>query len=131
MSVTIKTGATSFTVTGGADKAFSADGQTVQNGIHMADAATADFRVRPHVTFKNRNPQKQTDGTYSKGKREVILTIPILKTNGTVAFNTWRYSQEYDPEVSAATEKDGRFMLAQFLFDTETESFNSAGAIPA
>lgn len=131
MSVTIKTGATGFTVTGGTDKIFSADGQTVQNGIHMADGSTADFRVRPHVTFKNRNPQKQTDGTYSKGKREAILTIPILKANGTVAFNTWRYSQEYDPEVPVATEKDGRFMMAQILFDAETESFNSVGAIPA
>lgn len=131
MPVTIKTGATGFTVTAGTDKVYSPDGQTVANGIHMADAATADFRVRPHVTFKNRNPQRQTDGTYSKGKREVILTIPILKANGTIGFNTWRYSQEYDPEISAAVEKDGRFQMAQFLFDSEVETFNSSGAIPA
>lgn len=131
MSITIKTGATGFTVTAGIDKAYSDDGQTVQNGKHYADAATTDFRVRPHVTLKNRNPQKQTNGTYSKGKREIILTIPYLKADTSIAFNTWRYSQEYDPELPAATEKDGRFMMAQFLFDAETESFNSTGAIPA
>lgn len=130
MSITIKTGATSFTVTGGTDKIFSDDGQSVQNGRHYADAATADFRVRPHVTLKNRNPARQSDGSYSKGKREIVLTIPYLKTSGLVAFNTWRYSQEYDPELPAATEKDGRFMMAQVLFDSETESFNSSGSIP-
>lgn len=130
MSVTLKTGATGFTVTGGTDKVFSDDGQTVTNGKHMADFGTADFRVRPHITFKNRNPQKQTDGTFSKGKRETILTIPILKSNGTVGYNTWRYSQEYDAEISAATEKDGRFMMAQLQFDSETESFNAQGALP-
>lgn len=128
--ITLKTGATGFTVSGGADKAFSDDGQTVSNGRHYADAATADFRVRPHLTLKNRNPQRQSDGSYSKGKREAILTIPILKSNGTISFNTWRYSQEYDPEVPAATEKDGRFMLAQVLFDSETDGFNTTGSIP-
>lgn len=130
MSVTIKTGATGFTVTGGTDKVFSDDGQSVTNGRHYADAGTADFRVRPHLTLKNRNPQRQSDGTYSKGKREVILTIPILKADGKIAYDTWRYSQEYDPETPTATEKDGRFMLAQILFDAETEAFNSTGAIP-
>lgn len=131
MSVTVKTGATGFTVTAGTDKVFSDDGQTVTNGRHYADAGTADFRVRPHVTLKNRNPQRQSDGSYSKGKREFILTIPILKSDGTIGFNTWRYSQEYDPEIPVATEKDGRYMMAQFLFDSETEAFNSTGAIPA
>lgn len=131
MSITLKTGATGFTVTAGTDKTFSADGQTVQNGVHLADASTADFRVRPHVTFKNRNPARQSDGTYSKGKREIIYTLPILKANGKVAFNTWRYSQEYDPELPVASEKDGRYILAQFLFDSETESFNASGSIPA
>lgn len=131
MSVTIKTGATGFSVTAGTDKVFSDDGQSVTNGRHYADASTADFRIRPHLTLKNRNPQRQSDGSYSKGKREGILTIPILKANGTVSYNTWRYSQEYDPEIPAATEKDGRFMLAQVLFDSETESFNTTGSIPA
>lgn len=131
MSVTIKTGATGFTVTAGTDKVFSDDGQTVTNGRHYADAGTADFRVRPHVTLKNRNPQRQSDGSYSKGKREFILTIPILKSNGAIGFNTWRYSQEYDPEIPVATEKDGRYMMAQLLFDLETEAFNTTGAIPA
>lgn len=130
MPVTIKTGATSFTVTGGTDKVYTDDGQTVTNGRHYADTATADFRVRPHMTLKNRNPQRQSDGSYSKGKREIILTIPILKANNTIAYDTWRYSQEYDPETPAATEKDGRFMLAQMLFDAETENFNSTGGIP-
>lgn len=130
MSVTLKTEATGFTVTGGIDKVFADDGQTVTNGRHMADFGTADFRVRPHVTFKNRNPQKQTDGTFSKGKREIILTIPILKANGTVGYNTWRNSQEFDAEISAATEKNGRYMMAQLQFGSETETFNAQGAIP-
>jgi len=130
MAITIKAGATGFTVTGGADKTFSDDGQTVNNGRHYADMATADFRIRPHLTLKNRNPQRQSDGSYSKGKREAILTIPILKSNGTIAFNTWRYSQEYDPEIPAASEKDGRFLMAQVLFDSETETFNTTGGIP-
>lgn len=131
MSITINTGVTSIAPTGGSAKAFAVDGQTVTNGAHYSDGATADFRVRPHLTVKNRNPQRQSDGTYSKGKKELILTVPFLKANGTIAFCTDRYSHEYDPEVTAASDKDIRFMMAQLLFDAEMESFHVSGGIPA
>lgn len=131
MSISVQTGATGFTVTGGTSRTFSPDGQTVTNGVHMSDAAVTDFRVRPHITVKNRNPQRQPDGTYSKGKREVITTYPFLKADGTIGFNTRRDTEEYDAEASAALLKDLRYMAVQFQFDSEMENFHVAGSIPA
>lgn len=131
MSITLMDGATGFTVTAGTGKAYTADGQTVTNGIHMSDVSVSDFRVRPHLTVKNRNPQRQSDGSYSKGKQDMIYTVPFLKADGTVAFTTVRYSFEYDPEASAASLKNARFMMAQCLFDSELEGFHATGALPA
>lgn len=131
MSITVMTGATGFSVTGGTSKVFSLDGQTVQNGVHLADASITDFRIRPHVTVKNRNPQRQPDGSYSKGKKEVIVTFPFLKADGTIGFNVDRHTHEYDAEVSAALDKDLRYVAAQFQFDSEMETFHTGGALPA
>lgn len=130
MSLTIKTGVTSIAPTGGTDKVFAADGQTVTTGIHLADSSVTDYRTQKHVTVKNRNPQRQNDGKYSKGRQDVITTHPFLKADLTVGFNTARTSIEYDPEFPAADLKDLRFMHAQLLFQAAMEAFWASRTLP-
>jgi len=129
-SITIADTATSMSVTGGTVKTYTPDGQTVTNGIHVADNSVSDFRVKPHITWKNRNPQRQTDGTYGKGKKDVIVTVPYLDaTTGKVEFATARYSFEYSPIIPAATLKNTRYLMAQCLFDADSENFHVSGDI--
>lgn len=131
MSITINDLATSLSVTGGTAKAYATDGQNVTNGIHFSDSSVTDFRVRPHITVKNRNPQRQSDGKYSKGKQDIIFTLPFVKADLTIGFTTARYSMEYDPEVAAASLKNVRYSIAQLLFDSEMETFHVSGSLPA
>lgn len=128
-NASIAVGATSLSVTGGTAKSFTPDGQSVTNGIHIADNAETDFRVKKHITCKNRNPVRQSDGSYGKGSKDLILTVPYLDGAGVVRFATFRYRCEYDPVIPAATIKDGRYMLAQALFDTDFENFHASGDI--
>lgn len=129
-SITIADSATSLSVTGGTVKTYTPDGQTVTNGIHVADNSVSDFRVKPHITWKNRNPQRLADGTYGKGKKDVIVTVPYLDAStGKVVFDTHRYSCEYDPVIPAANRKNARYLMAQCLFDADAENFHVSGDI--
>lgn len=129
-NMTIAAGATGATVTGGTAKTYTPDGQSVFNGIHVADNTVADFRVKPHFTFKNRNPVRQSDGTFSKGKRDIVSTDPYLDVaTGIVHYVTTRYSQEANPVIPAANCKDARLKMAQCLFDSDCENFHATGDI--
>lgn len=125
----VANGATSMSVTGGTATAHSTDGQSVTNGIHCIDTTVSDFRVQPHVTFKHRKPQRRADGSYTKGVRSIIATFPTLKADGSVAFNVERYSAEYDPEVSVASQTNHRLRLAQMLTQSAFDGFHQTGSV--
>lgn len=126
--LSIADSATSLSVTGGTAQAFTPDGQSVTNGVHIACASVADFRVRPHITFKNKNPQRKADGTFTMGTQEVVITEPWLDTTtGIVHYVTHTIERRYSPVIPAATLKNARYKAAQLMFDADTESFNTAG----
>lgn len=126
--LSISHGATSLSVTGGTARAFTPDGQTVTNGIHVAAMAVADFRVRPHISFKNRNPNRKSDGSFTLGTRTTVLTTPYLdSTTGLVHYDTITIERRYSPIIPAADLKTARYNAAQLLFDTDVESFNEGG----
>lgn len=119
-ALTLSDSATGLSVTGGTVKTYTPDGQAVSNGVHVADNTVTDFRVKPHITWKNRNPQRLPDGSYTRGKKTVIVTFPYLNaTTGLVQFATAEYSFLYALEIPAATLKNCRYMLAQCLFDAD------------
>lgn len=128
-SLGIVTGATSIAATGGSAETFTPDGQKVDNGIHLIDAAIADFRVRPHVTLKYRPPVLQSTGDYSKAKNEVSFVVPKLLASGKTVFNVVRISVECHPESTAAEQKDLRYRGALFMVDTDTDAFWASGSL--
>lgn len=126
-ALSIADNATSIAVTGGSAQVYGPDGADVNNGIHVAATAVADFRVRPHATFVNRNPSRRSDGTYTYGTREARFTEPYLHTDGKVYYVNYTITCRYAPEVPAANQKNARFKAAQLLFDSDVENFNTAG----
>lgn len=127
--LSIMTGATSLSVTGGTAQAFTLDGQTVTNGAHVAATAVADFRVRPHISFQNRNPVRKGDGTYTQGTRVIKLTVPYLDASGVVHYDTYIVERRYSPVIPDANLKSARYMCAQLLFDADVEDYNNVGAL--
>lgn len=128
-SFQIMDGATGFTVTGGTAKTYAVSGQIVTGGINVSDNSVTDFKTRPHITFKNRNPVRQPNGTYSKGKMFITYTQPFVKADGTLGYNVERYEKEYDIDASAAALLNNRRMMAQLLFDSELELFHTVGSV--
>lgn len=125
----IADGATSLSVTGGTAQVFTPDGQTVANGVHVAAMAVTDFRVRPHISFKNRNPVRRADGTFSVGVKTVVLTEPYLHSDGRILYDTIEISRRTAPEIPASNQKNARYKAAQLLFDSDAENFNVGGDI--
>lgn len=125
--LSIQTGATSLSVTGGTAQVFAPDGQTVTNGIHVAASAVADFRVRPHISFQNRNPVRKGDGSYTQGTRIFKLTVPYMDADGVVHYDTYVVERRYSPVIPEANLKSARYMCAQLLFDSDVENFNNVG----
>lgn len=128
-SMIVKDGATAMTPTGGSDITFTPDGLSVPNGIHLANAAQSDFRVRENLTVKNRFPTLQSDGSYSKDKKSITYVEPKILTDGRVVFNLIRIEREVHPESSAAEALNLNMIGAQLLSDSDVQSFWSAGSL--
>lgn len=121
-----KTGTNS--VTGGTDVTYTSDGQTVQNGLHLVDAGTADYRVRPNMTLKHK-PPTFSSGTYSKDRKTVTLVFPKILASGETVFNLIRIEREVHPESTAAEALELNIQGAQVLFDTDFANFWSVGSL--
>jgi hypothetical protein len=128
INMTLKTGGTS-SVTGGTDMVFAPDGQTIQNGIHLVVPATADYRVREQATLKYRAPALDSNGEYTKDKKTMSITIPMVTAAGKVVFNVFRLEREVHPEFSAANALNLNQLAAQALYDTDLTSFWAAGSL--
>lgn len=120
--------ATSFTVAGGTPRVFTPDGQTVTNGLHVAAMSVTDFRIRPHISFKNRNPNRKSDGSFTQGTKTAVLTTPYLDPNtGVVHYDTITIERRFSPVIPVADLKAARYNAAQLLFVADCENFNEGG----
>lgn len=125
----VKSGATAMAPTGGSDVTFTPDGVSVPNGIHLADAAQTDYRIRRNLTVKNKVPTLLADGNYSKDKKSVTLVHPKILTNGKTVFNLIRIEREVHPESTAAEALDLCMIGAQLMSDTDFTAFWTSGSL--
>lgn len=126
---TVMSGATGLTVVGGSAETFTPDGLTVASGIHIADAAQPDFRIRKNMTAKNRPPVLNSDGTYTKDKKSITIVAPKLLASGKTQFNLIRIEREIHPESTAAEAKELNMLGGQALSDTDFDAFWTAGSL--
>jgi hypothetical protein len=121
--------ATGGTTTGGTSFTLNECGTEVKNGLYVADTNEADFKVRTNITFRNRNPQLQSDGTYSKAKRSVQIVTPIELADGTISFCLSRIEFELHPEMSAAQITNLVMLAAQIATDSDVANFRNLGSL--
>lgn len=114
---------------GGTSKTYSADGKPVPGGLHVSDTSVTDFRVRPNITFRFREPKyNSTLKTFSKNKQTATLVIPKLLASGSVEYNLIRIEREVHPESTAAEMLELNIQGAQLLFDSEVAQFWATGS---
>jgi hypothetical protein len=126
---TILNTVTSFAPTGGTSVTLSTTGQTIANGVQVADMAVADFRVRPTITFKNRVATLQADGTWSKSKLDYTIVVPKVLASGKMAFPVARGSLECHPEMTAAEVTKLIQWSCQIWYDADFAAFLTTGAV--
>lgn len=123
---TILTGATSA-ATGGTSSTLSLTGTNIVSGIQVADMSITDYRVRPFINFKYRNPTLK-NGVYSKSKAEAMIVIPKILASGLASFPLLRIGFEGHPEMLDAETVKILSWGAQLLFDADFTAFWKTGA---
>lgn len=127
--ITLKVGATDVEATnGGTATAFETDDVRVNNGIHVSDPTTA-FTSRPGISYRSRPPVLQPDGSWSKAKRLITVTIPYTLADGSTSFQVFRSEGEFHPEYSNADVKALVLLGAQAWYSAEAQDFVLAGSL--
>lgn len=125
-NMSISTGAT-IAVTGGTAKAFVDTGVSVPGGVNVVVPATA-ASVRESATFRHRPAQLLPDGSWTRKKETVSLTVPKLLASGKIVNNTFRLERDIHPETSAAEAVDLNKLAAQLCVDADTDNFWLVGS---
>jgi hypothetical protein len=128
-ALSLQKDATGGTTTGGTAMALSSDGVDVKNGIHVADMSEDNFLIRTNITLKTRNPQKQSDGSYSKAKRYATIVVPKEIASGEIVYNLRRLESEDHPETTAAERTNLDMLAAQVYTDSDLAAFRSNGSL--
>lgn len=124
---TILAGAT-LSATGGTAKTYLPDGLAVTNGLHLQDTSVADYRVRPNMTVKNRQPTyNPVTNVWTKSKRSIALTHPFISTDLKMQYPVARIEFELHPEMTDAMIDALMSQAAQLCFDPDFTGFYKLG----
>lgn len=124
---TILSGAT-ISASGGTSSTLTLTGAEVKHGLQVADMSVTDYRLRPFVNFKQKQPAL-SNNVYSKARNEAVAVFPKLTANGNLVFPLARIILEPHPEQ---TEAEVAKMLAwgsQLGFDSDFANFFKYGSL--
>lgn len=124
---TILSGAT-ISATGGTSSTLTLTGAEVKHGLQVADLSVADFRIRPFINFKQRQPVLHGK-VYNKSRNEAMICIPKVLADGSIAFPLARVSLEAHPEQSDAEVSKILAWAAQLAFDSDFTNFFKLGSL--
>lgn len=116
--------------TGGSSKTFTLVGETIRNGIKVADLSITDSRIRPSITCINRPARLDTKGIYiSKDKRTIKIVQPKILASGALTFNVREIRIEDHPETTDAEKAIMNGYVSQIIGgDVDFTSFVLNGA---
>lgn len=110
--------------TGGTSKTFTEVGETIKNGVKVADFSVTDSRVRPTISCVNRPAVLNSLGKYvSKDKKTIRLVYPRLEADGSVTFPLREIRCEDSPSMSDAEKAIMNSYAAQILCDADFSQF--------
>lgn len=125
---TLLSGAT-VSATGGTSKTYDLTGAVIKRGVQVMDNSVSDFRLRPFINVKTKQPASK-NGHFTKWNNEIVLVFPKLDTDGvTVIYPLVRIIAEPHPAQSDAEITAMLTMAAQAPVDADFSAFFKTGAI--
>lgn len=118
-----------ISVTGGTAQTFARDGLPVARGLSVSDVAEPDVRTRDSIVVKSTMGTLQTDGSWSKNRREAKFVSPDLLPDGTQDFPFFRIEYVGSPLHSAAKIAAMKEKAVQLLTDADFDSLWAMGSI--
>lgn len=116
--------------TGGTAQTFVDDGVSIPNGVHLVVPADTDYQTRRTATVKYRPPSIDVKtGMYSKDKKSVSYTFPMVLSSGQVVFNVIRVEREVHPALAATDAAELLKIAAQICTDADTAQFWASGSL--
>jgi hypothetical protein len=126
--ITLLSGATGISVTGGSSIVMKDDAAEIPNGIHVVDTSVSTSLLRPHSTFKSK-AASYANGKAVKGRRDFIHVRPKTLSDDTVCYPLARVSFEIDPEMTAAELLELKLQAVQHIMDSELDDFYTYGTV--
>jgi hypothetical protein len=123
----INEGAAGCSTVGGTAVTFVEGSREVKNGTYVIDSSEANFMLRKNATFISREPSLNSDGTYTKGKRQFTLVHPKALADTSLVHNLGRVQFELHPEMTEAEILDLRLSVAQMIYVAAVEDFYNIG----
>lgn len=128
-TMSLLAGAT-VSASGGTALAFSDDGVSISNGVHLVVPLDTDYQTRRQATAKVKQPTLDPKtGVYGKDRKTLSLTVPMVLPDGKVVFNVVRVEREVHPSFSAANALELNKLGAQLLVDADCADFWAAGTL--
>lgn len=127
-SASLLTGPT-IAVTGGTAQTFARDGLVVTRGISVSDVNEPDIRTRDSIVVKSTKGTLQTDGSWSKDRREAKFVSPEVLANGSQDFPFFRIEYVGSPLHSSAKIAAMKEKAVQLLTDSDFSNLWAMGAV--
>lgn len=129
-SASILVGATA-SLTGGTATPFIPSAQAVTNGIMVVASGDTNPATRRNMTFKSRAANLDpTTGKFSgKEKRQIVICVPEVLTDGSISFDLVRIEIEAHPQSSAGKLGNLRTLAVDVLADADIDNFVNLGSL--
>lgn len=127
-AATLLTGST-VSATGGTTVTFNPTGKNISGGIEIVDINAADVRTATAIVARSQMPvYNQGTQTWSGGRRNMSIVVPIILADGNMYFPVIRMEMVYHPEMTAASKLELRKLAAQTLFRSDFTTFWDTGS---
>lgn len=119
MSITLKTGASAVSVTGGSNEVFSLLSTQGSVAKFVSAAPSGDYRLVKTLTVKSDAPTPNSGAPngMSQARTKASLVIPKILANGKITTATVRMEVGFDVEVPEADRTSHIFELASSMTD--------------
>ena len=119
-----------ISVTGGTAKTFTDMGETIKNGVKVADLSQTDARIRTTITAINRPAITDRNGKFiSKDRRSTKTVMPKILADGSIAYNFVESVSSIHPETTDAERAQLLGIDAQLKFDPDLTNFQLYGSV--
>lgn len=129
-SASILVGATA-SLAGGTATPFVPSAQAVTNGVMIVASGDTNPATRRNMTFKSRaaNLDPSTGKFSGKEKRQIVICVPEVLTDGSITFDLVRIEIEAHPQSSAGKLAALRMLGISVLTDSDIDNFINLGSL--